>query len=152
MSFLGKRKLSMTICSRDRALEKLRKTKYDAVISINNPSSSKVSREEVDRRAKEIRDLEPKADFFFFYDKPGRTSEKNRAAVRAAAKKIAVRARQLKEGANVLLHCARGRCRSPAAAIVMLQALNHPEKEAREIVKRIVPLANPYEELIELSK
>lgn len=147
-----KRKVNLEICSRDEALKRMNTSKYDAVFSIDNPPSARRGKAEVDRRNQEVRALVPNAEFFFFYDKPGRTSETNRRAVLNAARRIAAKSQELHDNARVLLHCVQGRCRSPAAAIVLLRAIGHTTEEARAIVKHLVPKSTPYEEMLELSK
>lgn len=147
--------LDITICNFATAMQLATAEKeFDHVISISSPPRNTDRSINFSERARRvIGHLSKSVSYYQFYDKSGRTTQRNRLAVRRAVADIAAHARTLNDGARVLIHCSHGICRSPAAAMIVLRVCEKLSwEQARQRVLALRPPARPYEEMIELAK
>jgi len=118
------KKLSISITRRTEANEMLTKGKFDAVISIGPFLEFSASPKYILRLG--------------FNDRhPWEMEGLNNLPRAVHVLEICEFAERLPEGANVLIHCGAGHCRSTAAAIVLLACAGWEDKAAVEEVMRI---------------
>jgi predicted protein tyrosine phosphatase len=149
-------KLVIKICDAETAFKLVvDEDQFDHVISIGNPPRNSDKHVHDAHREKRIisRNYAKVAQFYQFYDSARRTSERNRRTMYRAVSDIAAKARTFSDGARVLIHCRAGKCRSTAAAMIVLRVASRTSwSEARDAVLRIRPCARPYEEMLEAAR
>jgi len=122
--------MNITISSLRRVPNKFKHTKFDGMISINDPDSQLVP-ECVARQTLLL---------YFRDSHPGR--RKRGCCVETDMRQIVNFTNELPHDAELLVNCHRGRCRSTAIAIIVL-AMQMPVSEAVERVMKAAPKGNP---------
>lgn len=127
---------SITICGKGDLADVLKKNKYDAILSINDPMSMKY-REQWDQTLKRF---SPNVMCLYFWD----TNDQRMKDSPQMGHILAIK-RFGKECANkkILVHCKFGISRSTAAAIIILQQVGLSYEQAFKHVLTIRPIAQP---------
>ena len=138
----------ITICAKSEVFDLLSKSKYDAIISIDNVCNNrKFTDNKANTRRKQLAKYCEQVLHLRFYD----VVDKNNIDGPKLYHIIRIKefAETLRDK-KVLIHCIAGISRSTAAAMIVLMCLDHGIDEARSHILKIRPIADPNQLMLDL--
>ena len=133
----------IVICEKSNVLKLLKQEKYDAIISICNPSNHQQDHKSwIKKLAKKCEEL-----LCLYFDDT--LTSKNDGPRIEHIRKIMSFAKDLRDK-KVLIHCSMGVSRSTATAMIVLNVLGIDMKEAESYVKKIRKIADPNPFMLEM--
>ena len=141
--------LDLQVCSEAEAICVCQaQPRFDLIVSIDACTNMYEQAE----RAKILALLEQHADRVVSFNFMDTCDELNMDGPRASdAREAKILGQSLKPGARVLVHCVAGVSRSPAFAMLMLEARGLSREQSLAVVKRIRPISRPNKLLLKLA-
>lgn len=142
--------LELTICSWMEFNKRVAEERFDAIVSVKNPSTSHHFRDvrTLQRHSRLLQHCNKVICLDFYDITDDRPSV--RGPTRSVIEQIVRFARMLPRGSRVIVHCMAGISRSTAAAIILLRehGLSHEQALAEVVVRR--PIAWPNKRMLDL--